>query len=269
MSERLQKVLARAGYGSRRQIEDWIRAGRIEVDGETATLGCSISGREKIRIDGKPVSCAAALSRTSHRTLMYHKPVGELTTRSDPEGRPTVFDRLPVLKTGRWISIGRLDLNTSGLLLLTTDGDLANRLMHPSGEIERVYAVRVLGEVDEDMLGRLRAGVRLEDGMAAFTDILDAGGAGANHWYHVTLREGRNREVRRLWESQGVQVSRLARVRFGPIDLPRQLRPGKFRDLTRQEAVALYRSVGLKAPPAPRKHVANRAYRPRARKSAR
>ena len=267
MSERLQKVLARAGHGSRRQIEDWIRAGRIEVDGTTATLGCTISGREKIRIDGKPVSFAAAISRTSHRTLMYHKPVGELTTRSDPEGRPTVFDRLPVIKTGRWISVGRLDLNTSGLLLLTTDGDLANRLMHPSGEIDRVYAVRVLGEVGEDLLVRLRQGVRLEDGMAAFTDIRDAGGSGANHWYHITLREGRNREVRRLWESQGVQVSRLMRVSFGPISLPRQLRPGKHRELTRQETVALYRSVDMKAPPAPRKHVADGAYRKRTRKS--
>jgi 23S rRNA pseudouridine2605 synthase len=168
-----------------------------------------------------------------------------------------------VLKTGRWIGVGRLDLNTSGLLLLTTDGELANRLMHPSGEIERVYAVRVLGEVGEDMLGRLRGGVRLEDGMAAFTDIVDAGGTGANHWYHVTLREGRNREVRRLWESQGMQVSRLMRVRFGPVELPRDLRPGKFRDLVRAEIVALYRSVGLKAPPAPRKHVSDRAYRKR------
>ncbi len=266
MSERLQKVLARAGYGSRRQIENWIRAGRIEVDGTTATLGCTISGQEKIRIDGKPVSFAAAISRTSHRTLMYHKPAGELTTRSDPEGRPTVFDKLPVIKTGRWISIGRLDLNTTGLLLLTTDGDLANRLMHPSGEIERVYAVRVLGEVGDDMLRRLRQGVQLDDGMAAFADIRDAGGAGANHWYHVTLREGRNREVRRLWESQGVQVSRLMRVSFGPVSLPRQLRPGKYRELTRQESVALYRSVGLQAPPAPRKHVAGKAYRPRGRK---
>jgi 23S rRNA pseudouridine2605 synthase len=267
MSERLQKVLARAGYGSRRQIEDWIRAGRIEVDGTMATLGCTITGRERIRIDGKPVSCAAAISRTSHRTLMYHKPVGELTTRADPDGRPTVFDKLPVIRTGRWISIGRLDLNTSGLLLLTTDGDLANRLMHPSSGIERVYAVRVLGEVGDEMLDRLRQGVHLDDGLAAFAEIRDAGGSGANHWYHVVLREGRNREVRRLWESQGVQVSRLMRVSFGPVSLPRQLRPGQYRELTRQESVGLYRSVGLPVPPAPRKHVSDRAYRTRARRN--
>lgn len=266
MSERLQKVLARAGYGSRRQIEDWIRAGRIAIDGKTAELGCTITGTEKIRIDGKPVSCAASLNRVSHRTLMYHKPVGELTTRSDPEGRPTVFDNLPVIKTGRWISIGRLDLNTAGLLLLTTDGDLANRLMHPSGEIERVYAVRVLGEVTDDMLRRLLRGVELDDGKAAFADIKDAGGTGANHWYHVTLREGRNREVRRLWESQGVQVSRLMRIRFGAIGLARSLRPGKYRELTRQENVALYRSVGMQAPQSSRKHVTDKAYRSRSRK---
>ena len=206
------------------------------------------------------------------KTIIALLPVfilGVLITHAESSSKAIkqrMIDRLPVIKTGRWISIGRLDLNTSGLLLLTTDGELANRLMHPSGEIDRVYAVRVLGEVGEDLLVRLRQGVRLEDGMAAFTDIRDAGGSGANHWYHVTLREGRNREVRRLWESQGVQVSRLMRVSFGPISLPRQLRPGKHRELTRQETVALYHSVGLKAPPAPRKHMADRAYRKSTRK---
>ncbi len=252
MAERIQKVLARAGYGSRRQIESWIAAGRISVDGTVAQPGQSISGREQIRIDGRRVALTATLVRQTQRTLLYHKPVGELTTRSDPEGRPTVFDRLPVLRTGRWISVGRLDLNTAGLLLLTTDGELANRLMHPSYEIEREYAVRVLGQVEPGVLEQLQHGVELDDGRAAFARIEDAGGSGANHWYHVTLMEGRNREVRRLWESQGVPVSRLIRIRYGPLGLPRRLRPGRFQELARQEASALYRSVGLKPPPLPR-----------------
>jgi 23S rRNA pseudouridine2605 synthase len=253
MTERLQKLLARAGYGSRRQIESWIEAGRITVDGKAAHPGQGVAGTEQIRIDGRPVSLAAATGRSTQRTLLYHKPVGELTTRADPQGRPTVFDRLPAIKTGRWITVGRLDLNTAGLLLLTTDGELANRLMHPSSEIEREYAVRILGAVEPAVIERLRAGVELEDGRAAFSALRDAGGQGANHWYHVVLREGRNREVRRLWESQGLTVSRLIRVRFGPIGLPRQLRPGRFRELERTEIDALYRAVGLKPPRLPQR----------------
>jgi len=248
MAERLQKFLARAGYGSRRQIEEWIRAGRINVNGRPAELGLSVGAQDRIEIDGKPVAVAVALSNPVPRTILYHKPAGELTTRSDPQGRPTVFDRLPPLKTARWIAVGRLDLNTDGLLLFTTDGELANRLMHPSSEIEREYAVRVLGAVAPDTLERLQAGVELEDGRAAFTALRDAGGTGVNHWYHVTLKEGRNREVRRLWESQGVKVSRLIRVRFGPIGLPRELRPGRHRELSRPELAALYRAAGLKPP---------------------
>ncbi|MFV1972965.1 MAG: 23S rRNA pseudouridine(2605) synthase RluB [Thiohalobacterales bacterium] len=251
MAERLQKVLARAGYGSRRELESWIAAGRISVDGEIAQLGQCISGREQIRIDGRAIALAASMDRQTQRTLLYHKPVGELTARSDPEGRATVFDHLPVIRTGRWISIGRLDLNTAGLLLLTTDGELANRLMHPSWEIDREYAVRVLGEVGEGVFERLLRGVELEDGKAAFATIEDAGGRGANHWYHVTLKEGRNREVRRLWESQGVKVSRLIRVRFGSVSLPRGVRPGKYQELSRAEVNALYRSVDLKPPRMP------------------
>jgi 23S rRNA pseudouridine2605 synthase len=248
MAERLQKVLARAGYGSRRQLEDWIRAGRIRVNGSPAVLGLGVTGADRIEIDGRPVAVAIALGQPVPRTILYHKPVGELTTRADPEGRPTVFDKLPPLKTARWIAVGRLDLNTAGVLLLTTDGELANRLMHPSTEIEREYAVRVLGAVAAPVIERLLGGVELEDGRAAFGSIHDAGGSGANHWYHVTLKEGRNREVRRMWESQGVAVSRLIRVRFGPIGLPRELRPGRHRPLTRPEVVALYRAAGLKPP---------------------
>jgi 23S rRNA pseudouridine2605 synthase len=248
MAERLQKFLARAGYGSRRQIEEWIRAGRIRVNERPAELGVSVGAQDRIELDGKAVAVAVALSRPAPRTLLYHKPAGELTTRADPQGRPTVFDRLPPLKTARWIAVGRLDFNTDGLLLLTTDGELANRLMHPSSEIEREYAVRVLGAVSPETLERLLAGVELDDGQAAFGSLRDAGGMGVNHWYHVTLKEGRNREVRRLWESQGVKVSRLIRVRFGPIGLPRELRPGRYRELIRPEVVALYRAAGLKPP---------------------
>lgn len=250
MAERLQKVLARAGLGSRREIEDWIRAGRITVNDRPAELGVSVTDHDRIRVDGRPVSLAAAAP--APRTLIYHKPAGELTTRRDEAGRPTVFDALPRLRHGRWITIGRLDFNTSGLLLVTTDGELAHRLMHPSWEIEREYAVRVLGAVDGIVLTRLLEGVELEDGMAAFGTVRDAGGQGANHWYHVTVREGRNREVRRLWESQGVQVSRLIRVRYGPVSLPAGVRAGRFRDLTPQERTALYAAVKLPAPkPAP------------------
>lgn len=246
MAERLQKVLARAGLGSRRQIEDWIRAGKITVNDRPAQLGVSVSGTDRIKVDGRAVALVPAT--TVPRTLIYNKPAGELTTRRDAAGRPTVFDSLPRIRHGRWITIGRLDFNTTGLLLVTTDGELAHRLMHPSWQIEREYAVRVLGKVDDEVLRRLQEGVLLADGMAAFGTIRDAGGQGANHWYHVTVREGRNREVRRLWESQGVRVSRLIRVRYGPVSLPGELRAGRFRDLAPREAEALYAAVKLPAP---------------------
>jgi 23S rRNA pseudouridine2605 synthase len=249
MAERLQKILANAGLGSRREIEDWIRAGRIVVNDQTATLGVSVSDTDLIRIDGRAVSLARSAAEAP-RTLCYHKPAGELTTRKDEEGRPTVFDSLPKIRNARWITIGRLDFNTSGLLLVTTDGELAHRLMHPSWEIEREYAVRVLGKVSDEVLQRLQAGVMLDDGLAAFSSISEAGGTGANHWYHVIVREGRNREVRRLWESQGVQVSRLIRVRYGPVRLPPQLRAGRFRDLEKVELDALYGAVKLPVPKA-------------------
>ncbi|RUO79027.1 23S rRNA pseudouridine(2605) synthase RluB [Pseudidiomarina taiwanensis] len=222
MSEKLQKVLARSGHGSRRELEAKIAAGRVSVDGKVAALGDRIDGNEKVRIDGHEVSIKPAADMIC-RVLMYHKPEGELCTRSDPEGRPTVYDNLPRIQGARWVAVGRLDINTSGLLLFTTDGELANRLMHPANQIEREYAVRVFGEVDDAMLKRLQSGVQLEDGPAAFKQIRRGGGEGINQWFNVMLTEGRNREVRRLWESQGVQVSRLIRVRYGNIKLEQGL----------------------------------------------
>jgi 23S rRNA pseudouridine2605 synthase len=223
--ERLQKLLAAAGLGSRREIETWIEAGRVAIAGRTSKLGDRAQPSDTVTLDGKTVT----LSKPSAaRVLLYHKPVGELVTRSDPEGRPTVFSRLP---PGRWVAVGRLDFNTSGLLLLTDSGELANRLMHPRYELEREYAVRVLGQPD---LPKLRAGVALEDGPAAFDRIEPAPGRsveGANRWYRVVLREGRNREVRRLFEAVGTKVSRLIRVRYGSVELPPDLETGKWREL--------------------------------------
>lgn len=240
-SERLQKVLARAGVGSRRQIEDWLRAGRISVDGKTAGLGAQISGHERVELDGRRLPTDAP----RRRVLAYYKPEGEICTRSDPAGRPSVYRRLPRLASGRWMTVGRLDINSQGLLLVTTDGELAERLSHPARAVEREYAVRVLGTVDQTLLDRLRQGVQLDDGLARFDSIVDAGGSGANHWYHVVLREGRKREVRRLWESQGVTVSRLARVRYGPVQLRRGLRPGHWDELTGAALNSLLSAAGL------------------------
>jgi 23S rRNA pseudouridine2605 synthase len=242
--EKLHKVLARAGIGSRRVMERWIDEGRVSVDGRPATLGERVQPAQIIRIDGRPLSTGAVLG-ARRRILIYHKPEGEMCTRSDPEGRPTVFDRLPGLRNGRWVAVGRLDYNTQGLLLLTTDGELANRLMHPSSEIEREYAVRVLGQVAPETLERLTAGIELDDGPARFEQIADAGGEGANHWYHVTLKEGRNREVRRLWEAAGLTVSRLIRVRYGPVTLPRGLRAGRWADMDKALAAQLIAQVGV------------------------
>ncbi len=244
--EKLQKVLARAGIASRRQIERFIEEGRITVDGQSATLGLRVTPTSRIAVDGRPVRIAE--EKPKARVLVYHKPAGEVCTRSDPQGRPTVFDKLPVLRGSRWIVIGRLDFNTSGLLLFTTDGELANRLMHPSREIEREYAVRVLGTVSDEMLARLREGVMLEDGPAHFEDIVDAGGEGANRWYHVVLKEGRNREVRRMWEAVGATVSRLIRVRYGNATLARHIRPGRFEDMDAETMAELYRLAGLRTP---------------------
>ncbi|MBA6292707.1 23S rRNA pseudouridine(2605) synthase RluB [Colwellia sp. MB3u-70] len=241
MSEKLQKVLARAGAGSRREMETYISAGRVSVEGKTAYLGDRVEGNELIRVDGHQIKLKA-LEEDFCRVLMYNKPEGEMCTRKDPEGRPTVFDRLPKLDGSRWVAVGRLDINTSGMLLFTTDGELANRLMHPSKQVEREYAVRIFGDVNEAMLQTLRHGVKLEDGTAKFQKITYRGGEGRNHWFHVVLSEGRNREVRRLWESQDVQVSRLIRVRYGDMEMKRQLPLGGWTELNLKD-VNYYRTL--------------------------
>lgn len=244
--EKLQKVLARAGLGSRRDIEQWITDGRVKVNGVVASLGARVEPRDAISVDGQLLK-REDMQQTVRRVLIYNKPEGEICTRDDPEGRPTVFDRLPRPKEGRWINIGRLDINTTGLLLFTTDGELANRLMHPSYEMDREYAVRVRGEVTEEMIEQLKAGVMLEDGPAKFTDIKEApGGEGFNRWFHCVVMEGRNREVRRLWESQGVVVSRLKRVRFGPVFMTSDLPMGRWREMGQRELDILSEEVGLK-----------------------
>ncbi|WP_340619884.1 23S rRNA pseudouridine(2605) synthase RluB [Xenorhabdus siamensis] len=245
-TEKLQKILARAGHGSRREIEGYIQQGRISVDGKIATLGDRIEVKPstKIRFDGRILNIKEP-QKTVCRVLAYYKPEGELCTRHDPEGRPTVFGRLPKMQGARWIAVGRLDINTCGLLLFTTDGELANRLMHPSREVEREYAVRVFGEVDDAKLRQLKQGVQLEDGPASFKTISFKGGEGINQWYNVTLTEGRNREVRRLWEAVGVQVSRLIRVRYGDINLPKGLPRGGWTELGLEQTNYLRELVGL------------------------
>lgn len=246
--ERIHKLLSNAGLGSRRQIETWIREGRVKVNGKPAAIGDRISATDRISLDGKPIKLDAALPTTIRIIAMY-KPAGLICTRNDPEGRKTVFTELPPLTKGRWVNIGRLDINTLGLLLFTNNGELANRFMHPSGNIEREYAVRTLGVATDRQLTALREGIVLEDGAAAFSNILDAGGEGANHWYHVVLTEGRNREVRRLWESQGLKVSRLIRIRYGSYELPRKKRPGQCWELEQKEIDTLLQAVGMQPAP--------------------
>ena len=242
--EKLQKVLAHLGLGSRRQIEQWIEAGRLSIDGKQARLGDRVRGGQAVRLDGKPVALDSA---TGVRVLLYHKPLREVCSRHDPEGRNTVFERLPRLKSGRWISVGRLDFNTTGVLLFTTDGELAHALMHPSAAIEREYLVRVMGSVDEAMLDRLKKGVQLDDGPARFSDIQEGGGDGINRFFYVVLMEGRNREVRRLWESQGLTVSRLKRVRYGDVFMPSKLKQGQWLELPQKDVDVIYQMAGLPA----------------------
>ncbi|MEZ5505191.1 MAG: 23S rRNA pseudouridine(2605) synthase RluB [Gammaproteobacteria bacterium] len=243
MSEKIQKVLARVGLGSRRMMEEWIDAGRVSVNGSIAKLGDRVSDGDDLRVDGRLIQFQTE-EESIRRVVLYYKPEGEVCTRTDPQGRPTVFDQLPKLKEQRWVAIGRLDINSQGLMLFTTDGDLANRLMHPSSRIEREYAVRVHGQVTPETIERLKTGVLLMDGEAHFDEIVDAGGEGTNHWYHVILREGRKREVRRMWESQGVQVSRLIRVRYGNIQLPRNLKAGRYIELDKDMIDLLAESCG-------------------------
>ncbi len=243
--EKLQKVLARLGIASRREAEQWIKDGRIQVNDKRATLGQRVSARDSLSVDGRPVK-QDPKQGILRRVIIYNKPEGEVCTRHDPEGRPTVFSRLPKLQGGRWINIGRLDINTTGLLMFTTDGELANRLMHPSYNMDREYAVRVRGEVTEEMIENLKKGVMLEDGMAKFSDVQVAPeGDGLNRWYHCVVMEGRNREVRRLWESQGVVVSRLKRVRFGPVFLTADISVGRWREMTQYEIDILSKEVQL------------------------
>ncbi|MGO2133526.1 MAG: 23S rRNA pseudouridine(2605) synthase RluB [Halomonas sp.] len=243
-TEKLQKVLARAGLGSRREMEGVIAEGRIKVNGKVANLGDRIDMRDQVTLDDRPVGLRSA-DDVPRRVIMYNKPEGELCTRKDPEGRRTVFDRLPRLKGERWIVIGRLDINTSGLLLFTTDGELANRLMHPSTEIEREYAVRVMGKVEKQHVVAMTEGVMLEDGPARFTDVQEFGGEGINTWFHVVIMEGRNREVRRLWESQELTVSRLKRVRYGNIFLDKRVKLGEWVELNQDEVDDLSAMAGL------------------------
>lgn len=248
MTEKLQKVVAHTGIGSRREIERWIAQGRLSVNGVRAELGVRVTPTDVVCIDGRRVLPSVSRS-PGLRVLAYNKPRGEVCTRWDPQQRPTVFNGLPRLRQGRWVAIGRLDINTSGLLLFTNAGELAHRLMHPSAEVEREYAVRVFGALDRASLDSLEAGIELEDGKARFESVRDAGGEGINHWYHVVLKEGRNREVRRLWMSQGIRVSRLIRIRYGPIRLSQELRAGYWEELTSQDVTALARTVGLHRQP--------------------
>jgi len=243
--DRLQKLLANAGLGSRRQLEALIGEGRVKVNGKVAKLGDRATADDRIEVDGRPVG-GKRLSEQQRFVIMYNKPEGELVTRHDPEGRKTVFDHLPTLPAGRWIAVGRLDVNSAGLLLFTNDGELANRLMHPRTQIDREYAVRVNGEVTEQMVRQLVNGVELEDGPARFEDVVDAGGEGSNRWFHLVIMEGRKREVRRLWEAVGITVSRLKRVRYGPIILDSSVKAGQWRELSGDEQRALLQVVGLK-----------------------
>ena len=241
-TERLQKILSQAGLGSRREMEKWIEQGLIQVNGSPARLGDSAGPNDKISVRGRVIANPLKLQAKT-RILLYHKPIGEISSRSDPKFSKTVFDRLPHLKQGRWIQVGRLDLNTSGLLIFTNNGELANRLMHPRYGLEREYAVRVYGEVKPEAIKNLLKGVKLEDGLAKFKKIEYRGGEGTNAWYHVILNEGRNREVRRLWQTQDVEVSRLIRIRYGDFIMPRSLARGEYSELTTQEVDDVIRKL--------------------------
>ncbi len=244
--ERLQKVLAQAGMGSRREMEEWIAAGRVKVNGEVATLGVRVNESDRVQVDGRNIRLKLDMESKLPRVLLYHKQEGEIVSRDDPEGRASVFDNLPKLRGQKWIAIGRLDFNTSGLLIFTTSGELANRLMHPRFEVEREYAVRVQGEMSSEQMKQMtRQGMALEDGVVKFAKLSDEGGEGFNHWYRIVIKEGRNREVRRTFEALGLPVSRLMRVRFGIVNLPPRIKRGMMAELGEVEVRAVLEWAGV------------------------
>ncbi len=248
-TQRLHKLLATAGLGSRRDMETLIASGRVTINGQPATVGAGVTQHDIVRLDSRPLRLQ--FEAELPQVLLYHKPEGEIVSADDPEGRTSVFDKLPKVKNGKWIAIGRLDMNTSGLLIFTTSGDLANRFMHPRYEVEREYAVRIFGELSEGQIAQLKEGIELEDGPANFDSIIPQGGEGANHWYQVILREGRNREVRRLFEAFQLPVSRLMRVRFGPVNLPPRVKRGQMLKLDQKEVVGLLEWAELAVPSTP------------------
>ncbi len=255
-SFRVHKLLAEAGFGSRRDMEKLVQNGRVTVNGEVANQGMQVRAEDRIKVDGKPIRLN--FEQELPQILLYHKPEGEIVSQDDPEGRVSVFDKLPKLRKGKWISIGRLDINTSGLLIFTTSGALANYFMHPRYEVEREYAVRVFGELTETQISQLTEGIQLDDGPASFDRIYKQGGEGANNWYQVMLKEGRNREVRRLFEALELQVSRLMRVRFGPVSLPSRVRRGKMLKMEQKEVVSLLEWAGMAVPHGPLKQMSPR-----------
>src|SRR5512139_3626304 len=247
--ERLQKVLAQAGIGSRREMEEWISAGRVTVNGVVAKLGMRVSEGDKVQVDGRHVRLQLQEEPSMPRVLLYHKQEGEIVSRDDPSQRASVFDALPKLRGQKWIAIGRLDFNTSGLLIFTTSGELANRLMHPRFEVEREYAVRLQGEMTPEQMRQMtKQGIELEDGLVKFDKLTDEGGEGFNHWYRLVLKEGRNRVVRRTFEALGLTVSRLMRVRFGIVNLPPSIKRGKMAELGEGEVTMIMDWVGLSTP---------------------
>lgn len=248
-TQKLQKALAQAGLGSRREMEQWIAAGRVTINGAKARLGARVGPHDTVMVDGRLLRTASPARLP--QVLIYHKPEGEIVSRADPGGRPSVFDRLPRLRDAQWVAIGRLDFNSCGLLLFTTSGELANRMMHPGQGLEREYAVRVRGRMTEEQVARLLDGIRLDDGVARCVSVSAVGGEGANRWYRIVLREGRNRIVRRLFEALGLSVSRLMRVRFGPVALPPRLRRGQTLEFPAAEVRLLLATLGMSAPPAP------------------
>ena len=267
--EKLQKILARAGFGSRRSVEEMISQGLVKINGRTATLGDRALPADTLKVNDQLVK-ETRLEKQATKVILYNKPEGEICSRKDEKGRETIFDHLPRIYNGRWVSIGRLDINTAGLLILTNNGELANRMMHPSYEVEREYSVRVFGEITEEILNNLRKGVMLEDGLAKFeriTKLPQQDDDSINQWYKVIIKEGRNREVRRIWESQGVQVNRLIRTRYGIFTLPRSLRRSKTEELTWKQVNQLLKSLELPEEPRPDlRHAATLRERERNRK---